>query len=108
MSILSKYGNAPLTECSGDSPELQAFNALPTVDEKFIEDYLINNCDESVTSLSQFPDPFLFKGMQEAVNIFLWAVRNQKRILCVSDSDCDGVGSRKGALRNIYGIPRFL
>lgn len=104
MSILSKYGNAPLTECSGDSPELQAFNALPTVDEKFIEDYLINNCDESVTSLSQFPDPFLFKGMKEAVELFIYCIRNHKRILCISDSDCDGVGSRKGVLRNIYGI----
>ena len=93
MSDISKYGNSPLTECSGDSPELQVFNSLPVVDEFFIRNYLKTNCDESIVSTNQFPDPFLFKGMKEAVNLFIWAVRNQKRILCVSDSDADGVGT---------------
>ena len=93
MSIIGKYGNQVPTEGFGESNELRVYNSLPQIDEDFLVKYLTENCDESITDHSQFPDPFLFKGMKEAVNIFLWAVRNQKRILCVSDSDCDGVGT---------------
>ena len=87
------YGNGTLTESFGFSDELKTYMALPDIDELTLEQYLISNCDESVTSISQFPNPFLFKGMKEAVDLFIWAMKNQKRILCVSDSDADGVGT---------------
>lgn len=87
------YNNGVLTESFGFSAELQTYMALPEIDEQSLENYLVSNCDESVTSISQFPNPFLFKGMKEAVDLFIWALKNQKRILCVSDSDCDGVGT---------------
>ena len=82
-----------ITDCAGESEEARVFNSLPLVTPEFLENYLRTNCDESVTSIDQFPSPFLFKGMVEAVNIFIWAIRNNKRILCVHDSDCDGVGT---------------
>lgn len=90
-------GTHTLTESFGLSKELVVYNSLPEATDEFIERYLAENCEETITSQSQFPDPFLFKGMAEAVNLFIWAIKNHKRILCISDSDCDGVGSRKGA-----------
>ena len=87
------YSNGALTESFGYSEELQTYMNLPEITEELLIKYLSSNCDESITSTSQFPDPFLFKGMKEAVDIFIWAIKNQKRILCVSDSDCDGVGT---------------
>ena len=104
MSDISKYGNSTLTESFGDSPEAQLYAKLPILNEELILENLKSRCDETITSVSQFPDPFLFKGMKEAVELFIYCIRNHKRILCISDSDCDGVGSRKGVLRNIYGI----
>lgn len=82
-----------ITDFAGETEESKVFNSLPIVTEEFLDNYLRTNCDESVTSIDQFPCPFLFKGMKEAVNAFLWAIKNNKRILCVHDSDCDGVGT---------------
>lgn len=93
MSGYKVTGTHTLTESYGESKELRAYNALPEATEEFLEKYLTETCEETITSQVQFPDPFLFKGMTEAVNLFIWAVRNQKRILCVSDSDADGVGT---------------
>ena len=101
MSDISKYGNSTLTESFGDSPEAQLYAKLPILNEELILENLKSRCDETITSVSQFPDPFLFKGMKEAVNLFIWAVRNQKRILCISDSDADGVGSLKGSIKEL-------
>ena len=86
-------GTHTLTESFGESKELRVYNSLPEATEEFLENYLSTNCEETITRVDQFPDPFLFKGMLEAVNLFIWAIRNHKRILCVSDSDCDGVGT---------------
>lgn len=93
MSVYKPTGTHTLTESFGESKELRAYNSLPDATEEFLEKYLTEKCEETITSQSQFPDPFLFKGMVEAVNLFIWAIKNHKRILCVSDSDCDGVGT---------------
>lgn len=82
-----------ITDYAGETEESKVFNSLPLVTEEFLNNYLAGKCEETVTSLSQFPDPYLFKGMKEAVDIYLWAVKNDKRILHVCDSDCDGVGT---------------
>ena len=82
-----------ITDYAGETEESKVFNSLPLVTENFLNEYLAGKCEETVTSLSQFPDPYLFKGMKEAVDIYLWAVKNNKRILHVCDSDCDGVGT---------------
>ena len=82
-----------LNESIGESREIKEYNALPEITLESLKERLQRDCNESITSLGQFPDPLLFKGMKEALDIFVWAVSNNKRILCVLDSDCDGVGT---------------
>jgi len=43
------------------------------------------------SSLSDLPDPFLMKGMKEAVDILLDAIRNRRTIVIYGDYDVDGL-----------------
>ena len=85
--------NGVFHERIGESEESRVFTSAPILNYDIIKNNLLNTVDNSITSFDQFPDPYLFKGMKEAVDIFVWAVSNNKRILCVCDSDCDGVGT---------------
>ena len=82
-----------LNESIGESREIKEYNTLPEITVESLAERLRRDCNETITSFSQFPDPYLFKGMKEAVDIFVWAVSNNKRILFINDSDCDGVGT---------------
>lgn len=82
-----------LTEVHGVSEESLIFESLPIMTDELLYKSLYENMDESVTDISQFPSPYTFKDMDKAVHLFMWAIQNNKRILCISDSDCDGVGT---------------
>jgi len=66
--------------------------------------------------LRELPDPFLLKGMREAVERIMHAIKNNEKILVYGDYDVDGVTSVSTMLlffRNIpypleYMIPRRL
>lgn len=91
MSLIGQNGT--FKEFHGQSDEARTYEEAKLLNQESIFELLKANCEETVTSLSQFPDPYLFKGMKEAVELYLWAVKNGKRILHVCDSDCDGVGT---------------
>lgn len=46
-----------------------------------------------INSIEDFPNPFEMLDMQKAVDIFFKAVVENKKIRCVCDSDCDGLGT---------------
>lgn len=58
-----------------------------------IIEILSSKVDDSITSWSQFPDPYQFLGMKEAVETFIRHVNAGSRILFVHDSDADGLGT---------------
>jgi len=59
-----------------------------------IEEILKNKLHpDQIESLDQFPDPFDLKNMQIAVDYFVEAISNNKKIKCICDSDCDGLGT---------------
>jgi len=59
-----------------------------------IEEILKNKLhQDQIDSVDQFPDPFELKNMQIAVDYFIEAVSNNKKIKCICDSDCDGLGT---------------
>ena len=46
-----------------------------------------------INSLEEFPSPFEMLDMQKAVDVFFKAVAENRKIKCVCDSDCDGLGT---------------
>ena len=64
-----------LNESIGESREIKEYNALPEITIESLTEKLRRDCNETITSFSQFPDPYLFKGMKEAVDIFVWRCR---------------------------------
>lgn len=75
-------------------------NIIKNAGEEFLtHEFIKNHLDkklqqyETITSWDQLPNPYHFKGMAEAVNIFTEAVNNNKSIVIVHDSDMDGLGT---------------
>lgn len=82
-----------LKEVHGVSEEAQKFMSLPQLDNAGLDSHLASVVDNSITGFHQFPDPSTMKGIDEAVELCFNAIKNKERILCVSDSDCDGMGT---------------
>ena len=66
---------------------------LRKLDYKMIMDELKNAVDETVLSWADVPAPETMHGIIDAVNLFAWHVNQGHRILCVHDSDCDGINT---------------
>lgn len=46
-----------------------------------------------INSIDDFPSPFELLNMDKAVDIFFQTVAENKKIRCICDSDCDGLGT---------------
>lgn len=71
-------------------------NDLPIFeDAEDVKDILQKNLEQNIqiNGIEDFPDPFEMLDMQKAVDIFFKAVAENKKIRCVCDSDCDGLGT---------------
>ena len=66
---------------------------LPKLDYKMIMDNLKSTVDDTVLSWADVPHPHTMKGIIEAVNLFAYHINKGSRILCVHDSDCDGINT---------------
>lgn len=53
----------------------------------------VQDRSEWVGNKSHLPDPYLLKGMSDAVALLVDAIDTQRRVLVVSDYDCDGATS---------------
>lgn len=58
-----------------------------------IKNYLESKVDNSITSWDQIPGYQYFFGLKESVDMFIWALTNNKHIRFVHDSDVDGIGT---------------
>jgi len=69
---------------------------LPVIEnEKFISDLLQQQLNEfpQIKNTSEIPSPNEFKDMEKAVNLFIDAHVNNKRIIFIHDSDFDGMST---------------
>ena len=66
---------------------------LEKLEQKIIVAKLKELVDDSVTSWKDIPHPSTMKGINEAVQLFTYHVSKGHKILCVHDSDCDGINT---------------
>ena len=66
---------------------------LRKLTQQMIVDELKAVVDETVLSWADVPSPLTMKGVTEAVNLFAYHMQQGNKILCVHDSDCDGINT---------------
>ena len=66
---------------------------LRKLTQQMIVDELKSIVDETVLSWADVPSPLTMKGVTEAVNLFAYHMQLGHKILCVHDSDCDGINT---------------
>ena len=64
----------------------------------------IRRSEELEHSLNHLPDPATLSGMDAAVDLLVWALRHQRRIVVVADYDADGATSCALAVRALRAM----